>query len=181
MGKMEEFIKNNREAFDIHEAPDKLWEKVEKRLQNNSSRNRLKIWLQRAAVVIVIFSMAFALSEFIHRNNPKQVILTAAKEQASIPQELKETQAYYETRINARMKEMKPMFASYPGMEAEVHKDFSQLDSICADLKKDLKDNIANQQVLEAMIENYRTKLNILETLLENLKRKNSGHENVHI
>ena len=137
--------------------------------------------MQRAAAVLVIFALSFGLSEYIHRKGPVTPGIALANEQTTLPQELKETQAYYETRIHARLTEMKPMFASYPGMEEEVHKDFTRLDSICADLKKDLKDNISNQRVLEAMIENYRTKLTILESLLEDLKRKNPDHENLHI
>jgi RNA polymerase sigma factor (sigma-70 family) len=160
----------NREAFDIHEAPDNSWEKIEKRLQGKRRINSLKTWMQRAAAVLLIFALSFGLSEYIHRKGPTTMSLASSNEQAALPQEIKETQAYYETRIHARLTEMKPMFASYPGMEEEVHKDFSHLDSICAD-----------QQVLEAMIENYRTKLTILETLLEDLKRKNHEHENKHI
>jgi DNA repair exonuclease SbcCD ATPase subunit len=180
MGKMEEFIRSNREAFDVHEVPDKLWEKIELRLQSNRRTKAWKAWLQRAAIFILIFSMAFALSEYIHKPKSKQVISAIENEQ-TLPQEIKETQVYYETRIHSRMTEMKPMFASYPGMEEEVHKDFTRLDSICADLKRDLKDNVSNKQVLEAMIENYRTKLGILESLLDALKRKNPSHEKIHI
>jgi len=181
MGTMDEFIRNNRDAFDLHEPPDKLWEKIEKRLQSQKTKNSWKIWLQRAAIFLAIFSVSFGISELIHRKGPVVSIVAPVKEQQAIPQELKETQVYYETRIVTRLKEMKPVFARYPGMEEEVHKDFTRLDSICADLKKDLKDNISNQRVLEAMIENYRTKLTILESLLEDLKRKNPGHENLHI
>jgi hypothetical protein len=180
MEKMEEFIRNNRESFDVHEAPDSVWDKVEVRLRNKRRANSWRIWLQRAAVFIIIFSMAFALSEYIHKPASKTISTNTLKEPA-VPQELKETQLYYEARVNSRMYEMKPVFASYPGMEEEVHKDFSRLDSICADLKKDLKDNVSNQQVLEAMIQNYRTKLEILEDLLAELKRKNSTHEKIHI
>jgi hypothetical protein len=177
---MEEFIRNNREAFDVLDAPDKLWEKVEKRLQNKRRTGIWKIWLQRAAIFIFIFSMAFALSEYMHTPKSSQTFQLAEKEQV-IPQEIKETQAYYETEIHSKMREMKAMFASYPGMEEEVNKDFTRLDSICADLKKDLKDNVSNQQVIEAMIQNYRTKLSILENLLDELKRKNPNHEKIHI
>ena len=44
--------------------------------------------------------------------------------------------------------------------------DLSELDSIYSSLKKDLRENIDNEQVLEAMIQNYRMKLKILEDLL---------------
>jgi hypothetical protein len=180
MEKMEEYIKKNREAFDVYDAPDNLWDKVEKRLQKERSIVIWKLWLQRAAIVVFIFSMAFAISEYIHSPKHRPIASLAGNEQA-LPQEMKETQNYYETEIHSRMKEMKPMFASYPGMEEEINKDFTHLDSICTDLKKDLKDNVSNQQVLEAMVQNYRTKLNILENLLEELKSKNPSHEKMHI
>ena len=180
MEKMEEFIRNNREAFDVHDAPDELWEKIEKRLQQRRRTGIWKIWLQRAAIFIFIFSMAFAVSEYIHNPKLKKTSVLVQNEQV-IPQEIKETQVYYETEIHSKMKEMKAVFASYPGMEEEVNKDFTRLDSICADLKKDLKDNVSNQQVIEAMIQNYRTKLGILENLLDELKRKNPSHEKIHI
>jgi hypothetical protein len=54
----------------------------------------------------------------------------------------------------------------------------AQLDSICTDLKKDLKDNIANQEVIEAMIQNYRIKLQLLEDMLKLLKENENKSEN---
>jgi 3-hydroxyacyl-CoA dehydrogenase len=42
----------------------------------------------------------------------------------------------------------------------------SELDSMYYDLKSDLKDNMANQEVIEAIIENYRLKITILEDIL---------------
>ena len=37
-------------------------------------------------------------------------------------------------------------------------------------MKADLKDNVANQEVIEAIIENYRLRIAILEELLTELK-----------
>ena len=45
------------------------------------------------------------------------------------------------------------------------------------DIKKDLKDNIANQDVIEALIQNYRIKINILEDMLTVLKANENNHE----
>jgi hypothetical protein len=45
----------------------------------------------------------------------------------------------------------------------------SELDSVYIDLKADLKDNMANQEVIEAIIENYRMKISILEDLLKQI------------
>jgi 3-hydroxyacyl-CoA dehydrogenase len=46
----------------------------------------------------------------------------------------------------------------------------SELDSLYSALKADLKDNVANQEVIEAIIENYRLRIAILEELLAELK-----------
>jgi hypothetical protein len=40
----------------------------------------------------------------------------------------------------------------------------------------DLMDNIANEQIIEAMIQNYRIKLDILEGILSELKNENNQY-----
>ena len=55
------------------------------------------------------------------------------------------------------------------------------LDQVYNDLKEDLKDNAANEEVIEAMIQNYRLKLDILEEMLVVLKQSNeSQNEKEH-
>ena len=56
-----------------------------------------------------------------------------------------------------------------------------ELDSTYAQLKLDLKDNVANEQIIEAMIQNYRIKLQILEKMLDHLKAmKNNNHKETY-
>jgi len=52
------------------------------------------------------------------------------------------------------------------------------LDSVYADLRRDLKDNAANEEVIEAMIQNYRLKLEILEDVLSQMRQANNNHNN---
>ena len=57
--------------------------------------------------------------------------------------------------------------------------DMEELDEVYNELKEDLKDNASNPEVIEAMILNYRVKLEILEDLLNQLKEKeNQDYEN---
>ena len=62
------------------------------------------------------------------------------------------------------------MLAEYPSLEDELETDLSELDSIYISLKSDLNDNVANHEVIEAMIENYRLRISILEDMLGFLK-----------
>jgi len=69
------------------------------------------------------------------------------------------------------MQKVQPLLSTYPDLGSELNRDFSELDSICLELKQDLKDNVSNQEVIEALIQNYRIKLTILEDLLNQLEK----------
>ena len=91
--------------------------------------------------------------------------------------ELKEAEYYYQSQVSMKMKELKPYFREVPGLSREVNDDLTELDSVYVSLKRDLADNVANEQVIEAMIQNYRMKLEILEDLLQQLKaEQNPDH-----
>jgi hypothetical protein len=116
------------------------------------------------AIVAVIFAASWVVNESIHRfRNPE-----AAPQTASSP--LKETEAYYTKLVNQRLEELKPIIAGCPSLAEELNYDMSELDSVYTDLKDDLRDNMANQEVIEAIIENYRLRIRILEDLLTEIK-----------
>jgi len=83
--------------------------------------------------------------------------------------ELQEAELYYSGLISEKLEEIKPILANCPGIEEELNVEMSGLDSLYTDLKTDLKDNIANQEVIEAIIENYRLRITILEDLLKEI------------
>ena len=60
----------------------------------------------------------------------------------------------------------------------DLNYDMVELDKVFEELKNDLKDNSDNEEVIEAMIQNYRFKLQMLEEILLQLnKSKNSENE----
>ena len=74
-------------------------------------------------------------------------------------------------------REATPLLTKNPEIKKELNIDLSQLDSICSDLKKDLKDNVSNQEVVEALIQNYRIKIRLLEDMLTILKENENNPE----
>jgi hypothetical protein len=91
--------------------------------------------------------------------------------------QLKETEIYYNNLVNTLYKEASPLLTDNPEIRNELNSDMSHLDSICTDLKKDLKDNISNREVMEALIQNYRIKIQILEDMVTVLKEKENTTE----
>ncbi|NTW31250.1 MAG: hypothetical protein HGB12_01220 [Bacteroidetes bacterium] len=89
--------------------------------------------------------------------------------------ELTEVRAYYTKQINEKENEIYKYAAFDPNIKTRIKIEFNQLDSIYSSLRRDLKDNIDNKEVVEAMIQNYRIRMEILENILQQLQGKESN------
>jgi hypothetical protein len=168
MDKLEEHIRQNRQDLDRYNTPEDIWRKIRKKLKKE--KLPVRYWLSVAAMLIVILGTAVLLFKPVYRwsdsNNTK---INDEGLVQSYPQ-LKETEVYYNNLVSSLYKEVTPLLTKSPDIKKELNIDLSHLDSICSDLKKDLKDNISNQDVVEALIQNYRIKIQILEDMLAELK-----------
>jgi hypothetical protein len=165
--RFEKFITEHRDKFDFREPDPRIWKKIEADIRVKKGID-WRLVLSRAAAVVIIFAASYAVNEFIHRQRSEGFKTKSAKileKEIAIPG-LKETEAYYTSLVNQKLDELKPIIANCPVLEEELNYDMSELDSVYHDLKNDLKDNIANQEVIEAIIENYRLRINILEDIL---------------
>jgi hypothetical protein len=168
---LEKFIIDNRERFDSRDPDPALLKKVEAGLRRTRRFGTGTI-LRRVAVVLLIFAASYGVNEVVHRIHDGTK--TARRSDVRPPENaipgFNETEAYYAGLLSRKMDELKPIIANCPSLEEELNFDLSELDSIYSDLKKDLKDNLDNQEVIEAIIENYRLKISILEDLLTEIK-----------
>jgi CHASE3 domain sensor protein len=175
MDNLEQFIKRNRADMDKYEPPKNAWRGIKSGLRTR--RTIVPYWFSAAAVIIVVLGAAIILYSLYQKKNYYNSL-----EKTGLPV-LKETEVYYNSLVNALYIQAKPLLTGQPEIARELSTDMAQLDSICADLKKDLKDNVANQEVIEALIQNYRIKLKLLEDMLsllkenENKSEKTKGHE----
>jgi hypothetical protein len=175
MEKLEEQIRRNRDDLDKYDPPAGTWRKIRNDLKKGKSMRRE--WISVAAMIVVVLGTALILfrpefrwSDSDSRNNNNEGI-------THLSPQLKETEVYYNNLINSLYREATPLLTNNPDLKNELNADLSQLDSICSDIKKDLKDNISNQDVVEAMIQNYRIKIRILEEMLTTLKENENNPE----
>lgn len=175
--RLEQFIAENRDQFDLYDPGEKVWKDVRKSIQRKHRFTSWKTVVWRAAAVIVIFTASYIFWDYLNSSG----ILTARQEKKvekiNIP-ELREAQIYYTNMVDNKLEELKPLIRENPGLQADLDQDLNELDSVYAELQKDLIDNIANDEVVEAMIQNYRLKLEILEDLLERLQETSKNDEN---
>jgi hypothetical protein len=172
MDKLEEYIRRNREDLDKYSPRTYNWKRIRKGVKKEQFRNRQ--WLSIAAMFVVILGTAIALFRPVYRWSNSEKPKNRDEKFALADPQLKETEVYYNNLVNSLYKEAAPMLTKNPEIKKELNADLSQLDSICTDIKKDLRDNISNQDVIEALIRNYRIKIHILEDMLTVLKE----HEN---
>ncbi len=181
--RLEQFISENRNQFDLYDPDERLWTAIESNIRD---RRIIRIgWkgvMWRAAAVILIFGASFLVQEYLHH---RRDLMTAQEDNEiirSIP-ELHEAEIYYTSLLDEKISLLEPLIKENPELGESLQQDFSELDSIYDELQKDLRDNIANDEVVEAMIQNYIMKIQILEDLLEYMDEssKNNEDENAAI
>lgn len=173
---LEDFINQNRDSFEVHEPNEELWEKI---VINEPKKISFTKYISWAAAVVIIFFISYFVHDFISKpnNNSKNNFAGNTKfEDCVIPDDVSETEAYYVSQVNLRMEELHHYSQNDPEIVKDIEFDFNELDSIYIELKNDLCDDVANEEVIEAMIENYMTKLEILEEILFQLKSINENN-----
>ena len=174
--RLEEFISENRDQFDLYEPDDKLWSGIEPMIHpKKTSRIGWKGIMWRAAAVLIIFAASFTLQEYLHLRKGRMA--TQDEELYKEIPELREAEIFYTGLLNEKISQIEPFLTGMPGLGEILDQDLSELDSIYSELQQDLRDNIANDEIVEAMIQNYILKIEILEDLLEYLDGSSSNNE----
>ena len=125
-------------------------------------------------------------SEYLLRNSPdpkpKSKVEISEFEKSENIKLLLDAEAYYSSKISTLSSNVFQLSSDKPEIRTDIETEFLELDNIFKELKHDLKDNAANEEVLQAMIQNYRIKLEILTEILEQLNKsknkKNKPYDN---
>jgi len=169
--RLKDYIDNNREAFDAFEAPAGSWDAINGRLHGKQQKRTKVIKLSAIASAAAIIGL-FLYVAILQPN--------ATNELMAEDNNLTETELFYATQVNQKRAQVYQMSGSYPELQVEMDNDLAELDTIMLELKRDLNENVDNAEVVEAMIQNYRMKLSILEDIMlfleEQEKSKNQKH-----
>ena len=166
MDRLEEYIKKNKEDLDIYNPSPDTWRRIRRGL--NSGKQSVRLWISVAASVAILI----ATSLIFYKIGKGESNLSSVRGVNNASQQLKETEAFYNKQIKNLYHEAVPLLTGNPELEHELNYDLIQIDSIFTSLRKDLRDNVSNQEVMEALIQNYLIKIEILEEMLAILKEK---------
>jgi len=170
--KLEKFIRENREQFDIYEPGAELWDGINKPAPKTIRLNWKTIAL-RVAAVIVIFVASWVIHDMVQKddNNITENKIRIENEDVGQVNVLMEAEMFYTSQINTARDEIIMLSGNNKGLLDDLNTDMVELDEVFEDLKNDLKDNSDNEEVIGAMIQNYRIKLEVLEEILMQLKK----------
>ena len=170
--KLEKFIIDNRNEFDDLEPNPAIWSKIQKKEPKTIELNWTRM-LVRVAAVVVIFVSSYIFFDYTGKQNSDYMFAESEienPEDASMYEDLMEAEFYYSSQIEQRKEEFYHLAGNNPPLRNDINMELSELDNIFRELKEDLNDNADNEEVVVAMIQNYRLKLEILEDILMQLK-----------
>lgn len=171
--RLKDYIDSNQDAFNELEPPKASWDQIASKMghRQNKRIQLIKYAGLASAAAIIAFIVVFSP---ISNNNSDSINL------ADIP-EVVETEAYYSLQVNQKRNKIYQLAGQHPALKQEMDNDLAELDSLLVEIKDDLKDNVSNTEVVDAMIQNYRMKLMILEDIMSFLEEQDNDNEKTEI
>lgn len=178
MDEFEKYIKQNKSKFDVHKADiTKMWKVIGSELDKPKTKIvplwKTPIFKIAASVMLVIGILTFL-------NFSIGTSTSSTNNFAST--ELHEIDMYYQKMVQAHVKLVQKNTSLSTSNKEEFLDFMDELDEEYEILKLDLGDNIDNELVLEAIINNYKKRIELIENLLEQINdSKNETNDDTHI
>ena len=169
MDEFEKHIRKNSSLFDDHKADKaKIWNAISKEL-NEVEPKIIPIWKSnkiRIAASILIFIGLFGI---FNSGNPSGSFES---------QELQEIDIHYKSLVAYQVQ----LIEQNSKLSTIDKKDFlsfiDELDKEYEDLKLELNKNLDNELVLEAIINNYKKRIELIENLLKQINNSKKTESN---
>lgn len=176
---LEQFISTNRIQFDAAEPDLNVWRKITgvvdeaapniaKRLEithNKPAQRRFSAYFLRAAAAIALLITGMGAGFwYAQSSRPSEMAMS------EVSSEYAELEHYYQRDIAAKQQRL----ANFTGsIQAGVTDDMADMDRVMAELRLEMVHLPPGnrEEVVRAMIENYKTKAKILERVLQRLEQ----------
>jgi hypothetical protein len=186
--RLEQFIQDNRHAFDNDEPRPQLWRNLQESLGEANKDERVfhlsfLRWTAAAAVVIMMVGMfVYMQHDFGKENN-----VTAVQDKTVGPitpdqvvNELNPSYAqqvsHFTQLIELKQNELKQIEKEHPELYHQFVGDINKLDSSYQALKMELPRNANRELLLEAMIQNLKLQSDLLNQQLFIIKKINQSN-----
>ncbi len=188
--RLEEFVSENREAFDVFEPRPELWQEICQELPKTKKETTKVIkfnfgdsfsfsgdlvFMRVAAAVVLLLGCAltFILTK---QNVPNTANTLAAATEVPlnrIAPEMVEVEAYYTSQIEAKKNQLSEYDLKVLGLDKdqEIDQELERLNNSYLQLKKELYTTPNTDKVMDAMIQNLQLRIRVLNRQLEILQK----------
>ena len=166
--RLEEFIRENRAAFDDKEPSDKAWKNINASLRSNRTSVWNSVVLWRAAAIIFMVLCGYLL---IPKNAENSIAQDNTSTQDNSSSEFDDVEAFYIRQISEKV-EMIDEFQKSEGLNGFTH-DFQQLEAMYMVLKEEIKTS-PSQKVNDALVLNLLIRIDLLNQQLHKLEKEYS-------
>lgn len=177
---IEKYIRENAGEMNLQEPPGGHFERFEARLGLESRRRTINwqtVWRVAAAVVFVFLAVNQTRIWLLPEQG-SQVTL------ASISPDYAEVEYFYTSSIQSGIDSWNSLASSGIVSEDEnkvMQQEFREFERRYEDIQKELEANPHDERVINAMLEYYQAKLNVINMIVNKLmevkQQKNISHE----
>jgi hypothetical protein len=178
MKNIDEIIRDNKDLFDGKEPMEGHFErfnwKLERRLHSTTIKRSIVPYLLKAAVVtlLVTLSSLWTWDHFIRADRGRMTL-------GQVSPQYKEVENYYVHQVNLMESELLNVdLKDNPEQKQALVDEMKNMDSVYVQLQKELKVNPTDERIINAMIEHYQTKLEVMTYIVNQLKAIRNGNQN---
>jgi hypothetical protein len=178
MKNIDEIIRNNKDLFEGHEPIDGHLDrfnwKLEKRLHSKDNKRSIVPYLLRAAVVtlLVTLSSLWTWDHFLRTDKGGMTL-------GQVSPQYKEVENYYVHQVNLMESELLNVdLKNNPDQKKMLVNEMKSMDSVYVQLQKELKANPNDERIINAMIEHYQTKVEVMSYIVNQLKAIRNENKN---
>src|SRR5665811_574676 len=177
MKNIEDIIRSNKDFFEDAEPSEGHLErfnrKLEIKFQVATVKRSIVPYLLKAAVVTLLITLSslWTWDHFIRSGSSRMTL-------GQVSPQYKEVENYYVHQVNLMEGEIVNVdLKNNPEQKAMLLKEMKSMDSTYVSLQKELKANPNDERIINAMIEHYQTKLDVMSYIVSQLKTvRNDNH-----
>ena len=177
MKTIDEIIRENRDFFEAEPGEghlERFNRKLESRFNVGTVKRSIVPYLLKAAVVtlLVTLSSLWTWDHFVSPERSKMAL-------GDVSPQYKEVENYYMHQVNLMESEIGTINISGNSEQKKMlNNELKSMDSVYIQLQKELKANPDDERIINAMIEHYQTKLEVMTFIVNQLKSIKSENQN---
>jgi hypothetical protein len=178
MKTIEDLIRENKDFFEEAEPSKGHLERfstmLEVRFRKEAPKRSIVPYLLRAAVVtlLVTLSSLWVWDNFLSAGSKRMTL-------GDVSPQYKEVENYYVHQVNMMEGELTNLDFSNPEQKDMLMKEMKSMDSVYVSLQKELKANPNDERIINAMIEHYQTKVDVMNYIISQLKSIRNENQNM--